>query len=218
MPLLTSSPTAWAFDGKRPKPYPLGRKFHTWASSGISSHAPSDYWRTKGPSTWQPLQNGRANEPTICSKHSSYMGSFIMPPRSSSPATLTSPAWKPCWPPAIVVLSYHAPHPGTLQAIWNGGGSGLANQTAPPQSWNPNPSLTSKPSQTPALESASPSQWAGAGVHGNYPPVGTLRAKTSSGLRLSASNFSPSSYSQSQREKITLRFMGTTEGSSRVGG
>ena len=214
----TSSPIVWASDGKRPRPYPLGRKFRTWASFGISRRARSAYWRTRGPSIWRPSRNGRTSAPTICSKHSSYMGSFTTPPRSSSPAVLTSPAWRPCWPPVIVVLSYRAPHPGTLQAIWNGGSSGLASQTSPPQSRNPNPSSTSKPSQTQARESALPSQWAGVGARGDCPPVGIPRAETSSGLRPSASNFSPSSYSQSQREEITSRSMGTTEGSSRVGG
>ena len=204
--------------GNPPRQFPSSMKSHTWGSSGTFARKLSACWKRKEPSTWLPSQSGRSHACTTCWTHSSCTGSFFTPPWSSHQDALTSPAWKPCSVPFITVLSYRTPHPRTLKSIWSGGRAGSANPTPPDPSLPLVPSSTSKPIQTRAPESESPSQLVRGGVPGTWPLAGNPRAGTSNGPRPLDLSYSSSTYSQFQARASTSRPMETPRGSSRDGG
>lgn len=123
-----------------------------------------------------------------------------------------------CFHSRPFLLCTPPPPPGTPKMTWDGGNASSASPTFPDPFPLPIPLSTSKPSQMPALESASASPLAQGGVHGTWPPDGSLRAETSNGPRPSDLSYLSSTYSQFQARASTSRFMGTTRGSLRVGG
>ena len=211
-------PIAWASGGRCPKRFPLGQKSHSWVSYGTLTHVPSAYWKRRGSSIWLPSPNGKKSAHTTCLKLNDCMENSIMPPWLLDPDAHTLPTWRPCWPPFIIALSYRAPHPGTLRAIWNGGSNGSASQTSPDQFQSPPPSLTSKRTQTPAPGSESLSPSAKDGMHGDWPPDGSRRVETFNGPRPSASNYLSHLCSRYLRKETTSRSMATTGESSKAGG
>ncbi len=191
---------------------------HTLGSAGICACKSSTCLTRKGSSTWGPLLNGRPSAPTISSKRRSCMASFCMCHWSYFQGTPTSPAWRPCWPPSILVLSYCTPHPGTLRATLSGGSNALADLRFqyPSRSLTPSPTMKHTPMQAPVSESRS--QSAQDGGHGDSLLAGSPRGETSSGPKPLASNFLLPAYVCFQARVKTLGSTGTTKGSSKDGG
>ena len=220
MLMWTSMPFqgTWESDGKPPSPSHSEQKFPTWVSSGTCTHAQSACWKRKGLNTWQQSQNGRRNKHTFCRKYRNRTGNSNTRPWSSIQDALTSPARRPCSPPAIIALSFHAPHPETPPTIWNGGDNGSVNQIAPDPSQNPDPSSTTKPTLMQAPSSESQSQLAQDGGLGAWPQDGSPKAGTSNGLKqLDLSSSSSTCYHFPIKATIS-RYMATTEVSSKGGG
>ena len=218
--IQTSTPyqSVWEFDGNHPRQSHSDQKFRTWASNGTFVSVLSACLKRKGPNIWQQSCNGRRNACTTYSRRSSYMANSFMHRWSFLLAEPTSQAWKLCWDASITTLSYCAPHPGTLRAIWSGGNAGSANQVPPDPSPPPVPSATTTPIQTPAPGLGSPSPSVQNGEPGNYPQDGSPKGEISSGPRQSASSYSSATYSQFLKRASTSQSMETTGGSSKGGG
>ena len=208
----------WASAGNPPRQSHSALRSHTWGSSGTFVHALSACWKRRELSTWQPSRNGRNRAPTTCSKRSSYTENSFTRPWSSLQDGLTSPAWRPCWGPFMIALSYRAPLPRIPRATWDGGNAGSASPTSPDPYLPPAPLSTSKLTQMQAPELGSPLPSAQGGAHGAWPPDGSPRVGTSNGPRPLDLSYSSSTYSQFQVRASTSRSMETTGGSSRGGG
>ena len=215
---LMPSPNTWEFVGNPPNSFPLDQNFLTWVSSGTYTHAQSAYSRRKGSNMWPRLRNGKRSQHTSYRRHRNCMENSNMRPWSYFQGALTSPAWRPCSPLAIIALSYHAPPLETQQVTWNGGSDGSANQIAPDPSQNPNPSSTTGLTQMQAPKSGSRSQLAQGGGHGAWPLDGSRKAETSNGQKLLDSSSSSSTFYHFPMRATTSQYMATTEAWLRGGG
>ena len=146
------------------------------------------------------------------------MASFTMQRWCSLQGKHTSPAWRPCWPHAVIVCSFRAPHPETPQATWNGGNPSSGELPCPKLFSNLSDLLITRPTKTRAQALGWPSRSAQDGECGGWQPDGSPREGTSSGQRRSDSSCSQSIYAYYQKRANTLKSTGTITESLRDGG
>jgi hypothetical protein len=217
MPTSTTSPCASESTGNPQNQSRSALRFLTSAFAETCAHAQSTCLKRRRSSTWQPSWSGRASARTTSSRPRSYTGCFFTPRWSSLQGELTSPAWRPCWPLSATIFSYRTPHPGTLQAIFNGGSSSSAIPRSQDPSQSPGSPPTTKPTPTPVLDLEWQSQSAPSGGRGGSPQDGNPKEGTSSGPRPLVSSYLSLVYAHCRARASTSQYMGTTETSSRDG-
>jgi hypothetical protein len=220
-PMLTrtsiGSPGTLEYAGWRPNLSPLGWWCPILVSSGTWIPVSSTCLLRRRRNTWLPLQSGRRGAPTT-SKHRNCTGSSCTLPWSFLLDAPTSPAWRPCWEPSTIILSYHAPHPGTHKATWDGGSNSSISQSSQDPIQHPNPLSTTRPTQMQAPGSVWSSLSAKDGVHGSSLLGGNPRAGTSNRPKPLVLSYSPSVYVQYLAKASTSGSMGTIRELSRAGG
>jgi hypothetical protein len=217
-PTSTKSQHASEYGGNPRNLSPSGLRSHTLASAGIYVHARSTSWTRRGPNTWLPLRNGRRSAHTTSWTPRGCMESYSTPRWSYLQGELTSPAWRPCLPHSIMVLSFHTHPHGTPHSTSNGGNSSSAIQASQGLSCSPAAQLTTGHSRMPALGSELQSRLALGGVRGGWPLDGSLRGETSNGPKQSVSNYLSSAYARHHMRESTSWSTGITMASSRDGG
>jgi hypothetical protein len=150
-PTSTKSQHASEYGGNPRNLSPLGLRSHTLASAGIYVHARSTFWTRRGPNTWLPLRNGRRSAHTTSWTPRGCTESYSMPCWSYLQGELTSPAWRPCLPHSIMVLSFRTHPHRTPHSTSDGGNSSSAIQASQGLSHSPAAQLTTGHSRMPAL-------------------------------------------------------------------
>ena len=217
-PTSTKSHRFSVSDGNPPSPSPSGKKSHTWVFAGTCARAGSISSKRRDSSIWQRSRTGKRCARTTSWTPSEYMESFFTPRWSCLQGELTSQTWRPYWPSSVMVLSYHTPLHGILQAIYSGGDGSYPAATSQGPSKSPPHPLTIRRIQTPARGSELPLQLVPDGVRGNLSQGGSPKGGTSNGRKLSDSSSSSEHYAKFRAEASRSQFMGTTVGSSRDGG
>lgn len=125
----------------------------------------------------------------------------------------TSPHWRPCWPQATIILSYHAPPLAALLKTYNGGHNYLTDTPSNNQSRGQLNSKISMPSPMQALASGLPSRSATDGVPGvSYQDGRPLMGRrTLGGWRHSGSNSSSERFYRLEAQATTSEYMETTK-------
>ena len=131
------------------------------------------------------------------------MENSFMQPWSYQQEGPTSPVWKPCWAPSLIVLSSLIPHHTIHQTTFNGGSGGSVAQMSHIPYSNPKPPQTTRPTLMPVLESGLQSQLAPGGEHGSWSHSGNPRAETSNGWKPLALSCSSSAYAPFQARANT---------------
>jgi hypothetical protein len=218
MQTLTSYQLTLGSGGKPLSLSHLEKKFHTWASAGTCVHVWCTCWGRRRSGTWRLLRCGKENIRTTFSKHRSCTANSSTPRWSSLQDELTSQTWRPCSPPSTTIFSALTPLPTAPLMTSPGGRASLAGRTFQGPSQPPTTSQTAGHTRTPALALVWQSQLARSGARGGWQQGRSPREGTSSGLRPSVLNFSPSIYARFQARENTSQCMGTTGESSRDGG
>ena len=211
-------PTPWVSHGRWRKTFPLAKWPPSLVFPGTSPITQSVFQTARRRNTSTLFQSGRRNPDTPWTKHKNSMGSYYTHATSFPLVAPTSPAWRPSSGFVTIVLSTHVTHPFELRAIYPGGRRDSHGQLSSDLSLAPSLSSMLMLTQMLAQRLVLGSQSGAGGELGSSSQDGKPMVGTLVGQRWWDSGSSSSLYPRLPPEAPTSKSLGTTEGSSKVGG